>query len=216
TILDGHDFYSHHRRFAMSIVRKITENKFRSNFSRYALDFTVLGSDGNTRRMDTDEYAENYDFHFNDARKFYTDGCEVYAPADGRVVKCVDSLDDLYDSQFDMDNAIREDSIQEIAGNYVVIQHNEEEFSHLFHLMQDSVPVTAGDTVKKGQVIGNVGFSGAATTYSHLHYQLMNGSNFLIDEPLPCVFSDVVLIYGSQRKRFEKLAIDTGDIILSE
>ncbi len=56
TILDGHDFYSHHRRFSMSLVRKATNNAFQSNFSRYAVDFTVLGGDGNTRKMDSDDY----------------------------------------------------------------------------------------------------------------------------------------------------------------
>ena len=43
TILDGHDYYSHHRRFSMSLVRKATNNAFFSNFSRYSVDFTLLG-----------------------------------------------------------------------------------------------------------------------------------------------------------------------------
>jgi len=66
TILDGHDYYSHHRRFSMSLVRVATNNVFFSNFSRYSVDFTLLGEEGNTRQMDPTEYSMNYDFHFRE------------------------------------------------------------------------------------------------------------------------------------------------------
>ncbi len=216
TILDGHDFYSHHRRFSMSLVRQVTNNKFFSNFSRFAIDFSILGKDGNTREMLPEEYSENYDFHFKDARKFYTDDALVYSPADGEIVACVDDLDDLYDTQFDMDGAIHADRVSDIAGNYIVIQHNDLEFSHLFHLKKKGITVRKGDKVKKGQPIGRIGFSGAATTYSHLHYQLMDGPDFLMGNPLPCKFSDVTLILGSETRKYDELELDTGDIILSE
>ena len=216
TILDGHDFYSHHRRFSMSLVRKATNNAFQSNFSRYAVDFTVLGRDGNTRTMDPSEYPSNYDFHFTDITRFYTHEADVHAPADGEVVAVVDHLDDLYSTSFNMDEAIQEERVADIAGNHVVIKHNESEFSHLFHLLKDSVKVSVGDTVSRNQIIAKIGFSGAATTYSHLHYQLMDGEAFLKDNPLPCQFSDVSLLRGKEKIRFDRTSIDTGDIILQE
>jgi hypothetical protein len=216
TILDGHDFYSHHRRFSMSLVRNATNNAFQSNFSRYALDFTVLGRDGNTRAMDPSEYSSNYDFHFTDVTRFYTHEADVHAPADGEVVALVDHLDDLYSISFNMDEAIQEGRVADIAGNRVVIKHNESEFSHLFHLLKDSVNVSVGDTVSRNQIVAKIGFSGAATTYSHLHYQLMDGEAFLKDNPLPCQFSDVSLLRGKEKIRFNRTCIDTGDIILQE
>ena len=216
TILDGHDFYSHHRRFSMSLVREATDNAFQSNFSRYALDFTVLGRDGNTRTMDPSEYPSNYDFHFTDVTRFYTHEADVHAPADGEVVAAVDHLDDLYSTSFNMDEAIREKRVADIAGNRVIIKHNESEFSHLFHLLKDSVKVSVGDTVSRNRIIAKIGFSGAATTYSHLHYQLMDGEDFLKDNPLPCQFSDVSLLRGKEKIRFDRTSIDTGDIILQE
>jgi len=216
TILDGHDFYSHHRRFSMSLVRKATDNAFQSNFSRYALDFTVLGRDGNTRIMDPKEYSSNYDFHFTDVTRFYTHEADVLAPADGEVVAVVDHLDDLYSASFNMDEAIREKRVADIAGNRVIIKHNESEFSHLFHLLKDSVGVSVGDTVSRNRIIAKIGFSGAATTYSHLHYQLMDGEDFLKDNPIPCQFSDVSLLRGKEKIRFDRTSIDTGDIILQE
>jgi murein DD-endopeptidase MepM/ murein hydrolase activator NlpD len=215
TIMDGHDFYSHHRRFAMSIVRSVTDGRFASNFSRFAVDFTQLGRDGNTRRMDPSEYSSNYDFHFDDASSFYTDGTEVFAPADGEVTKVETQLDDLYHDAFSMDRAIAEDRIASIAGNYIVIKHDGGEYSHLYHLQKGSLRVEPGEMVTRGQPIARVGFSGAATTYSHLHYQLMDGVDFLKANPLPCKFSDVRLVLGSTVRNYGELALDTGDIIVS-
>jgi len=216
TILDGHDYYSHHRRFSMSLVRKATNNVFFSNFSRYSVDFTLLGEDGNTRQMDPTEYSMNYDFHFSDVTKFYTHEAEVYAPAEGEIVDVVDDHDDLYGSSFDMDEAIREGRVADIAGNHVIIRHNEGEFSHLFHLLRESVLVSVGDTVSRDQPIAKIGFSGAATTYSHLHYQLMDGADFLKANPLPCRFSDVMLVRGRELVRYRETTVDTGDTIYQE
>ena len=215
TILDGHDFYSHHRRFAMSLVRKITNGRFSSNFSRYGLDFTILGADGNTRRMKKSQIPENYDFHFEDVTKFYTHGADVFAPAEGEIVEVVNSLEDLYETPFNMDKAIAEDRIKELAGNYVIIKHNEREYSHLYHLEQGSLVVSHGNRVVRGQKIGKIGFSGASTTYSHLHYQLMDGIDFLGDNPIPFKFSNITLMCGKLEKDYEELSLDTGDIMRS-
>jgi murein DD-endopeptidase MepM/ murein hydrolase activator NlpD len=215
TILDGHDYYSHHRRFEMTLVRNVTEGKFASNFSRYALDFVLIGPDGNLSNLAEGSHKENYDFHFRDVRKFYTHGALVYAPADGEIVAVVNHLTDLYETTFNLDQAIQNDSIAEIAGNFVVIQHNEAEFSHLFHLLKGSIPVKLGEQVKAGQEIGKIGFSGAATTYSHLHYQLMDGPDFLKDNALPCKFQDVTLIENGQEKFFTEASLDSNDFVLN-
>ena len=215
TILDGHDYYSHHRRFSMSLVRKATNNAFQSNFSRYAVDFTLLGDDGNTRQMDEQDYSSNYDFHFRDVTKFYTHEADVFAPAGGEIVGVVDNLKDLYELPFDMDEAIQENRVVDIAGNHVIIKHNKNEFSHLFHLLKNSVTVNVGDNVSRNQPIAKIGFSGAATTYSHLHYQLMDGSDFLKDNPLPCKFTNVTLFNGDEFVRYEETIIDTGDFIFT-
>ncbi|MCW4013977.1 MAG: M23 family metallopeptidase [Candidatus Bathyarchaeota archaeon] len=216
TILDGHDYYSHHRRFAMNLVRNITNNTFWSNFSRYSVDLTLLGEDGNTRKMTPEEYPSNYDFHFTDITKFYTHEATVYAPADGEIVEIVDDLDDLYDTRFDFDQAIADNRVKDLAGNYIIIKHNESEYSHLFHLLKDGIDVSVGDHVSKGERIAKIGFSGASTTYSHLHYQLLDGVDFLKANPLPCRFSNVSLLNGKQAIRYEKACIDTGDILFQE
>jgi murein DD-endopeptidase MepM/ murein hydrolase activator NlpD len=166
--------------------------------------------------MTPNEYSSNYDFHFTDITKFYTHEAEVYAPADGVVIDVVDHLEDLYDSKFDFDKAIEEDRVVDLAGNNVVIKHNESEFSHLFHLLKDSVEVSIGEKVSVDQKIAKVGFSGASNTYSHLHYQLLDGPVFLRANPLPCRFSDVLLLNGDDATRYELTSIDTGDIVYQE
>ena len=216
TILDGHDYYSHHRRFSMSIVRRVTNGRFSSNFSRYSVDFTIVGEDGNLRSMESCEYEKNFDFHFTDIKKFYTHEVDVFAPADGEIVDLVKDLDDLYQAPFDMDTAIKENTIKSIAGNYVIIKHNNSEYSHLFHLLKNSITVKMGQKVKRGEVLGKIGFSGAATTYSHLHYQLMDGKDFLKDNALPCKFSDLVIVQGSKEREYKDVTLDTGDFFYSK
>ncbi len=216
TILDGHDYFSHHRRFDMSIARTATKGAMQTNFARYALDFVHIGDDGNTRRMRDDERAASYDFRFPDARHFYSDMAPVFAPAGGTVVVKVDGKPDHYETPFDSDAAIAEGRVADLAGNYVVIQHNDHEFSHLFHFLERSIDVDLGQQIARGDRLGSIGFSGAATLYSHLHYQLMDGSDFLTAQALPARFRRVTFLHGDVRQTSVNVAIDTGDIIWAE
>ena len=215
-VLDGHDYFSHHRRFEMNIARAATMGAMRTNFARFAIDFVHVGEDGNTRRMPGDEAAANFDFHFPDARRFYSDGAPVTSPADGRVVVVVDDQPDLYDSVFDFDEAVRENQVHRLAGNYVVIQHNEHEFSHLFHFRRGSITVRQSQEVCAGDPLGRIGFSGAATVYSHLHFQLMNGADFLVAESVPARFKNVTFLEGTRQQLLFDVAVDTGDIVWSQ
>lgn len=212
-ILDGNDFYSHHRRVAISMLREFTNGIFQSNFNRYGLDFSILGDDGNLREMSEDEKDKNYDFHFTDVKKFYTNEASVYAPADGEIVEVVNDLEDLYETTFDVDAALANNKIKELAGNYIVIKHNENEYSHLNHLLKGSCMVKRGDIVKRDQEIAKVGFSGASTIYSHLHYQLLDGIDMLNAGELPVKFSHVIVWKGSENKSYKEVVINTGDII---
>jgi hypothetical protein len=215
TILDGHDYFSHHRRFSPTIVRQFTNQQMKGNFSRYALDFVLIGENGSLRRLPDDVLAISYDFRVNDARNFYSDKSVIYSPADGVVVEIENTLDDLYYSRFDMAKAVETEQVKSIAGNYVVIQHNGHEFSHLFHFLKGSIKVITGQKVKAGQSLGLTGFSGAATLYSHLHYQLMDGQNFLTAESLPAKFTNVTLLMGKRKIHHVEVFLDTGDIILN-
>jgi murein DD-endopeptidase MepM/ murein hydrolase activator NlpD len=58
-------------------------------------------------------------------------------------------------------------------GNFVIIQHAENEFSELRHLQANSVTVAAGQRVRRGQIVGRCGNSGNAKT-PHLHIALLS------------------------------------------
>ena len=212
-ILDGCDFYSHHRRVALSILRQVTGDSIKSNFNRYGLDLSVLGEDGNLRKMSEDEKDKNYDFHFTNIKNFYTHEAVVYAPAEGEIVDVIDNLEDLYDEQFDSEKALKENRIKELVGNYIIIRHNENEYSHLYHLLKGSSKVKVGDLVKRDQEVAKIGFSGASNVYSHLHYQLLDGVDIFNSNELPIKFSNVILWQGSEKKIYEEIVINTGDII---
>lgn len=61
-------------------------------------------------------------------------------------------------------------------GNYVIIQHDNDTYTLYGHLAQNSITVTAGDTVSQGQVIGKLGHSGSSTG-PHLHFEMRAGGN---------------------------------------
>jgi murein DD-endopeptidase MepM/ murein hydrolase activator NlpD len=75
--------------------------------------------------------------------------------------------------------------------------------------------VSEGDSVQVGQPIVRIGFSGTASAYSHWHYQLMSGRDFLQAEALPAVFSDVKLVRGATQIHEETASLETGDFLLA-
>jgi murein DD-endopeptidase MepM/ murein hydrolase activator NlpD len=69
-------------------------------------------------------------------------------------------------------------------GNYVVIDHGNGYHTRYMH-MSSTPPVSAGDTVSQGEVIGYVGQTGY-TTAPHLHFEVIyNGSAINPFEVLP-------------------------------
>ena len=78
-------------------------------------------------------------------------------------------------------------------GNYVAIQHSDGTVVYYGHLYANSITVTAGDTVERGQVIGKIGSSGSSTG-PHLHFEVrvngekVNPLNYIsVDNPRPDV-----------------------------
>ncbi|MBQ9072528.1 MAG: M23 family metallopeptidase [Bacilli bacterium] len=61
-------------------------------------------------------------------------------------------------------------------GNYVIIQHSDGNYTLYGHLHANTITVTAGDSVKQGQVIGKMGTSGYSTG-AHLHFEVREGAN---------------------------------------
>jgi hypothetical protein len=111
--------------------------------------------------------------------QYYCWGQPILAPGAGTVVTAVDSLADQQPGQMDARN---------LAGNHVIVDHGNGEFSLLAHLRRGSVAVRAGERVAQGQKLGECGNSGN-TTEPHLHYHLQNGPVFGQAEGLPAQFN---------------------------
>jgi murein DD-endopeptidase MepM/ murein hydrolase activator NlpD len=196
-VWDGHDFYSHHRRWdiAHPILKKMG---LRHNPARYAYDLSLV-DEGGAMYRGTGAQPEDW-FGF---------GAPIVAAAGGRVVAARNDAPDRGPDKVDWDQVPANPML--IAGNYLIVDHGHGEHSAFFHLQQGSVEARPGDVVKAGQLIARMGFSGDAFTV-HLHYQLQAGAAFDV-EGLPSVFHDYTRVLGSRRVRVERGTIDTGDIV---
>jgi hypothetical protein len=130
-------------------------------------------------------------------REYYCWGQEVYAPCDGIVVRAEDGYEERERTNLcsDMVNAYKnahyfdpkKDDVQSVAGNFIIMECGENIYAALCHLQTGSIQVTAGQSVKKGEVIGRVGHSGNSFG-PHLHFQLMDSSDITTAKGLPCAF----------------------------
>lgn len=139
--------------------------------------------------------------------KYYCWGKDVHAPCDGIIVKAEDGykerarahlLSDLYVASkvaraFDPSK----DNIQSVAGNYIIMKCDDNVFAGLVHLQTGSIKVSVGQSVKKGDVIGKVGHSGNSFG-PHLHFQLMDSSDIVTANGLPCAFEQYELFQNEK------------------
>jgi murein DD-endopeptidase MepM/ murein hydrolase activator NlpD len=73
-----------------------------------------------------------------------------------------------------------------VMGNHVVLESGGL-FAAFAHLAPGSIVVSAGDRVRRGQVVSRVGHTGNSTS-PHLHFQLMDGPDPLTARGVPCAF----------------------------
>ena len=133
---------------------------------RFAYDF-IYAEDG---KLSKDDPTEN--------RDYFGFGKPIFSPAAGRVVLAVDTVED---NRLGMMNS------QSPPGNYVVIDHGNSEYSFFAHFKKGTVAVKEGNTVKAGDLLGQMGNSGQSSL-PHLHYHLQNGKGFQQGVGLPAFF----------------------------
>jgi murein DD-endopeptidase MepM/ murein hydrolase activator NlpD len=98
------------------------------------------------------------------------DGVDVIAAADGKVLRTRDGM---------RDRALRTNPRKHVnakyaCGNGVFIEHENDWTTQYCHMQNGSITVKPGDTVKAGQVIGKIGYSGL-TLFPHLHFAVRQG-----------------------------------------
>jgi hypothetical protein len=113
---------------------------------------------------------------------YYCFGLPIFAPADGVVVKAQNEVPD---------NSPGEMNSKRILGNFVIVDHGNQEFSFLAHFQSGSVVVRTGDYAYSGQLLGRCGNSGRSSE-PHLHYHLQNTPDPFRGDGLPIFFVDYI------------------------
>lgn len=135
---------------------------------RFAYDILAT-KDGATH---TGEGKQNADY--------FCFGRPILAPAAGKVVVAVDGVED---------NVPGEMNPRQAAGNHVILDHGNGEYSLLAHFQKGSLAVEAGAQVVPGQRLGLCGNSGNSTE-PHLHFHLQTTGVFGKGDGLPAPFVD--------------------------
>ena len=201
-VWEGHDFYAHHRRVPLHAAN-VQKLGIHANANRYGADLVIVDDQG--RIYHDDPY---------DKKHYYSYGTPIYAPGAGKIVALAN---DVPDNEF-KDRHITTPELPAGAdpnlGNYVLIDHENGEFSIFPHMMPGSVSVKAGQRVRPGEMIGRVGFSGDAI-FPHVHYSLLAGPDIYQSEALPAYFTHFRRVLGSKSVQVQEGTVDSGDIVES-
>jgi hypothetical protein len=156
---------SDHRRSIFAIDGQIYSPE------RFAIDWVKVGPNGDTRHDGTSK-NENW----------WGWGEPVLAVADGDITEVVDEFPD------NTPRVLPPVTLDNIAGNYIVLQIARDRFVTYAHLQKGSVKVRTGDRVRRGNVLALLGNSGNSTG-AHLHLQVTDHNSVLQSQGVPFVFA---------------------------
>ncbi|HTK39169.1 MAG TPA: M23 family metallopeptidase [Pyrinomonadaceae bacterium] len=177
-----------------------------ANSARYANDLSIVDKDGSLYVGDR-THLENWLAY----------DAPLFAPSGGKVETLVDGIpDNGFEKNGEVAYAkeVNYEKTSSLLGDYIVIDHGNGEFSLFAHLKSGSFKVKQGDTVRRGQPIAKIGFSGDAD-FVHTHYQLQNNADPATAEGLPTYFHNFWKIVGGKRSRVLVGAIDSGDVVIA-
>ena len=117
----------------------------------FAIDFVRIDDQGRQNVGRGDSLAD-----------YHSWGQPIYAAADGVVVSVKGDYPDAPAGKLGRHE----------EANTILIRHTAEEYTMYGHLQKGSAAVSAGDKVRKGQLIGKVGNSGTSNV-PHLHFALL-------------------------------------------
>lgn len=138
---------------------------------RYTIDFVKLDADGRTARGDVDVVENSLGY-----------GADVLAVSDATVAALRDGMPEAARV-----SARAKHSQEDAAGNFVSLDLGNGRFAVYEHLKPGSIRVRRGDRVRRGEIVGQVGFSGDSTG-PHLHLHVGDAASPLAAEGRPFVF----------------------------
>jgi Peptidase family M23 len=162
---DGPANDSGHRRSLLAIDGSVHSPE------RFAIDWVKVGPNGDSHHDGTSRNENWWGY-----------GEAIHSVADGEVTQVMDGIPEntpgVLPQPVTLDN---------IAGNYVVVRISPEHYATYAHLQTGSIKVRVHDHVHRGDVLALLGNTGQATG-PHLHFQITNGDSVLESEGIPFVF----------------------------
>lgn len=146
---------------------------------RFALDLVKLDAQGRLARGDADIPANAYAY-----------GEDVLAVADATVVRVRNDYPEV--ARVSANGGHRG---EDASGNFVVLDLGDGRHAFYEHLRPGSVRVAPGQRVQRGEVLGQVGFSGTAN-WPHLHFHVADAPSPLGAEGLPFAFERFRVLGG--------------------
>jgi hypothetical protein len=172
---------------------------------RFAIDWIRVGPQGGFARGDGAEPSQWLGY-----------GADVLAVADATVASTGNGITE---SATLAEHAAQKVPLEDAAGNYVALDLGDGRYAFYEHLKPGSITVKAGQHVHRGQVIGQLGFTGESTG-PHLHFHVADGNAPLGAEGLPYAFAHLHVIghydgieaFG-QGKPFRRLSQAGGETL---
>ena len=130
------------------------------------------------------EQEAMYSGDARDVRSYYSYGENVFAVADATVTSAKDGLPDNIPRTAAGFSTALPLTMENVAGNAIVLDLGDGQFAYYAHLKPGSVRVKAGDRVRRGDVLAQIGNSGDAR-WPHLHFQVATGPDILASEGVP-------------------------------
>ncbi|HEY3815015.1 MAG TPA: M23 family metallopeptidase [Caulobacteraceae bacterium] len=179
----------------------------------FAFDIARIGEGDTTYRADGQTFSD-----------YYAYGADVLAAADGKVVDIVNDApenasflrhpgesDDAYGGRVqEAQGGLLAKGERALAGNFVIIDHGDGEYSLYAHLQPGSVRVKPGEAVKQGQPIARLGSSGNSTE-PHLHFQVCDAPQPLACAGIPIRFTNVRLPWADYPRPPQ-----SGDLVVTD
>lgn len=132
-------------------------------FEQHGYDFIVMkGEDKNKGGEAGRSEIEN----------FHCFGEKILSPGKGTIICAVDGFEDKPYIKYESEEEFRKNQdFKNPAGNFIIIDHGNGEYSQLCHFKKGSIKVKEGQAVGIGDELGECGNSGNSTM-PHLHYHL--------------------------------------------
>lgn len=176
----------------------------------FAFDIGKLGPNSKTYQGDGKRFTD-----------YFAYGADVRAAADGHVIAAVDGRPENPDAlqrpgessksyvarYAPLTAALLAKGPDFLAGNYVMLDHGNSEYSLYAHLQPGRVKVKVGQEVRAGDFLGQLGSSGNSTE-PHLHFHVCDRPDPLMCAGIPISFTNIAVLWSDDDR-----ALQSGDIV---